>query len=522
MTTNEVIDREIRDALASANADTRELEGDPVAAVRNRVSARRDRRRRGVVIAGASAFVVAAFSMSSIIGNGTRSEDVRAIDSSPVSPSHGDVLPSPPLDVRGDAAVVWSGREVVVWGGDVEAANMGLSGEDRTYADGAAFDPNTGRWRKMSASPLPASAATTEAVKVDEGIVFVRGRNAALWDPETDTWRSFDDAPTPVSDLSSTGSGAISFSGNALLDPVSGTWTTLPTPPLRLERPTSVWDGSDFVVIGGPSTPFTDAAAIAYNPGDEQWRRLPDPPNGLSAAALSADWDGERVIVVNYDMKAAAYDPDNEVWTPLPDVPARFSEWYPTLRSAGRYSVAFMAHAIVVLDDDDIWVPLPYTNVAYGRAVGGNGFTYGQAVGTDGADAIYAFGIEPGGETNVLSVIRPSVVSESPDQIQIGLYTADLPEHASVESATYSAGVPEPGESVRVEIRTSADTCVLVGGFGVEPIPKSVSESLNGLDWARDETGNTWRLHTSSTEALRINCDNADHSRTLANSVPAP
>jgi hypothetical protein len=95
-------------------------------------------------------------------------------------------LPLPPLAVRGDAAVVWNGSEVVVWGGDVEAINMGLPGPDRNFSDGAAFDPQIRSWRRLARSPLsrvgvPSTATNSVGAPTARGAVFARGHHVALW-----------------------------------------------------------------------------------------------------------------------------------------------------------------------------------------------------------------------------------------------------------------------------------------------------------------------------------------------------
>ena len=79
-------------------------------------------------------------------------------------------------------------------------------------------------------------------------------------------------------------------------------------------------------MIGGPGDAFRSAVAYAYDPAADAWRRLADPPAKLHAEALAADWDGKRVVVVNYDMQAHSYDPATNTWTTLKSVPARFSE----------------------------------------------------------------------------------------------------------------------------------------------------------------------------------------------------
>ena len=61
-----------------------------------------------------------------------------------------------PIGGRINAAVAWSGREVLVWGG--------FNGEAR-WGDGGAYNPATNRWRRLPKSPMaartePASAWT--------------------------------------------------------------------------------------------------------------------------------------------------------------------------------------------------------------------------------------------------------------------------------------------------------------------------------------------------------------------------
>lgn len=55
------------------------------------------------------------------------------------------VAPSP-LSPRADHSVVWTGREMIVWGGDAGGSY---------FADGAAYDPRRDTWRKIA----PAAAA---------------------------------------------------------------------------------------------------------------------------------------------------------------------------------------------------------------------------------------------------------------------------------------------------------------------------------------------------------------------------
>src|ERR1019366_8243200 len=57
-------------------------------------------------------------------------------------------LPAAPITHRDGASMVWTGSELLVWGGASGAEDHQL------YADGAAYDPETGAWRRLPASPL--------------------------------------------------------------------------------------------------------------------------------------------------------------------------------------------------------------------------------------------------------------------------------------------------------------------------------------------------------------------------------
>src|SRR5690606_31588462 len=56
-----------------------------------------------------------------------------------------------PLSGREAAASVWTGTELLIWGG-----GAGGDADGRTFADGAAYDPATDTWRTLAPSPLPA------------------------------------------------------------------------------------------------------------------------------------------------------------------------------------------------------------------------------------------------------------------------------------------------------------------------------------------------------------------------------
>src|SRR5919201_6196124 len=58
-------------------------------------------------------------------------------------------IPPGPVDGRVEASAVWTGQEVIVWGGEVGPQMV-------RQATGAAFDPALGKWRPLPDSPLSA------------------------------------------------------------------------------------------------------------------------------------------------------------------------------------------------------------------------------------------------------------------------------------------------------------------------------------------------------------------------------
>jgi hypothetical protein len=110
------------------------------------------------------------------------------------------IAPSP-LSPRVDPVLVWTGREVLVWGGHAVGA------EDDLLFDGAAYDPATDSWRALADRGWGALRDKTGVAWTGQEVVLVgvtSGPGADLvsdtfaFDPETDAWR-----PLPRSQLSS-------------------------------------------------------------------------------------------------------------------------------------------------------------------------------------------------------------------------------------------------------------------------------------------------------------------------------
>lgn len=153
-------------------------------------------------------------------------------DGAVLSGSSWSPLASPPLSARRDAAAVWMGRELFVWGGRDATGHR---------SDGAAYDPVTATWRSLPRAPLGPRSEST-AVWDGERVVVVGGmdddgapRNVAAYDPAADAWSAVPALRQPAGQI-----GAVAVADGVVV------WTDdrtaeSPITPLRLDRGRSGW-----------------------------------------------------------------------------------------------------------------------------------------------------------------------------------------------------------------------------------------------------------------------------------------
>ena len=181
-----------------------------------------------------------------------------------ISQARWRALPEAPIEGRIASGAVWTGREMIIWGG--------VSRQDTVtpVAEGAAYDPATDAWRTIAPAP--------------PGVLGVVG-TAAAW----------------------TGRIAVFWAGNspdgpaagAAYDPVADSWQRLPDGPLGpREGYTSVWTGTELLIVGGAAgDTFASPFAAAVDPDTGTWRLL-DALNELPGlAAHGAVWDGSEVFL---------------------------------------------------------------------------------------------------------------------------------------------------------------------------------------------------------------------------------
>ncbi|HEX2195500.1 MAG TPA: hypothetical protein VHJ76_01130, partial [Actinomycetota bacterium] len=265
-----------------------------------------------------------------VVGTTTKRDDVVAAAYSPATRTWRRVVF--PFGRPGGFEGVWTGRELLLWGGpshSVDPSRRGL-----------AYDPLAREWRRTA--PAPHGGRWSHAVVwtgtemivfggTDSGTDLAQG---LAYDPATDTWREL--APSPLSPrqwlpLVWTGTEVVAWGGSSIsrpvadgaaYDPVADTWRKLRKSPLRgRHRHSAVWTGSEVVVFGGYDYHRSFANAAAYDPVANRWRRLPRAPL-KPRHDHAAVWTGGQMLVFGGTWEfghfslgdGAWYDPATNRW----------------------------------------------------------------------------------------------------------------------------------------------------------------------------------------------------------------
>jgi N-acetylneuraminic acid mutarotase len=262
-----------------------------------------------------------------------------------------------PVEGRSGHSAVWTGTEMIVWGGTAHPT----SNDPPHLADGAAYDPAMDSWRIIAPAPI---APRREHVAVWTGreMLVVGGRkgfgpaeavfDGAAYDPLVDTWRTLAAPPGPLglypaavwtgSDLLLWGGerpsddplGEFSNRGYAY-DPEADSWREIADGPLSPRSAAAgVWSGEEVLIYGGGaryevpeearfSETYADLAA--YDPATDSWRRLTSRLDGYPSVPEFAAWRGTSLFVWYADSYAgqyfSIYDPGGDTWSDFADRP---------------------------------------------------------------------------------------------------------------------------------------------------------------------------------------------------------
>jgi hypothetical protein len=227
--------------------------------------------------------------------------------------------PSP----RDGHTAVWTGKEMLIWGGEGRDAQ----GRPTYPSDGARYDPAADRWTpiRQAGEPSPRNAAssvwTGREMLVWGGTTTSGMRNdGGRYDPAADTWRPLASigAPAPRVQFAGTWTGdeLLVWGGGdrgAVLpdggryNPASNSWLPFPPAPIARDVTNGVWTGREMLIWGGtgwpdPSEPEGHAGA-AFDPHTGRWRLLAPSVGAPPARSFgSVVWTGRSMLVWGGDL----------------------------------------------------------------------------------------------------------------------------------------------------------------------------------------------------------------------------
>ena len=233
---------------------------------------------------------------------------------------------APPLCPNGHPTAVWTGTEMVVWG-VVRLIPEGCH-------PAASYNPSTNIWRRLD-SPL-FREAVDQAIWLDGEVVDVRAGIAFSLD---------DGAARPVPSVRD----SEMFTGAAVSS----------TPRLQ-------WTGSEFLVLGSRGVIRVDPVGGSLTEG-------PAPP--IPEIARTSAWNGQELLAVNYEMAAATFDPASGRWTAVAPMPLRLLECVPDAVAGDGLIFVDWCSGIGVWDGSGEWSVIANPGPLGELAVGG-GYVY--------------------------------------------------------------------------------------------------------------------------------------------------
>ncbi len=227
-----------------------------------------------------------------------------------------------PLSPRFGASVLWTGEEMIVWGGG------GNTHGRPELVDGAAFDPLEDRWRMLPPSPL-SPGQPTRAVWARDRMIVVGSRATAEYVPAVDQWRVIAAGiePPPSERLLRWAGDRLALwndQGLHRLDRAAGAWVPMDGPGFGNADPwaTALLEIDDWLAVAALRNGNCTGRQIALQ-SDAGWEGLPpvslDTPSHADCSyPHQMAWVGERLLAWEaQDHPTMALDMDSREWSQI-------------------------------------------------------------------------------------------------------------------------------------------------------------------------------------------------------------
>ncbi|GAA4817278.1 hypothetical protein GCM10011365_13240 [Marinicella pacifica] len=239
---------------------------------------------------------------------------------------------------RKDHSAVWTGSEMIIWGGVDREDNNQLN-------TGGRYNPDTDSWSSVNSNNTPSKRVGYTSVWTGTEMIIWGGygdsgylNTGGRYNPDSDSWSSISlgsNLPTERAGHTAvwTGSEMIIWGGNGdsgylntggRYDPDSDSWSSISVgtnvPTGRYDH-TAVWTGSKMIIWGGYGNDGALNTGGRYDPERDSWSsttvatNVPNARNGHSAI-----WTGSEMIVwggrgdSDYLNTGGRYDPSTDSW----------------------------------------------------------------------------------------------------------------------------------------------------------------------------------------------------------------
>jgi N-acetylneuraminic acid mutarotase len=218
---------------------------------------------------------------------------------------------------RYEQTAVWTGSEMTIWGGFVDISGV-------TVNTGGKYNPSTDNWTATSTVNAPDARGGHQAVWTGSEMIvwggcFLNGgwscfNTGGRYDPNADSWTAMSttNAPDARSGHAQVWTGAEMivwgghYPGGPILDtggrydPATDSWTATTStnaPDARFSH-TGVWTGGEMIIWGGEDQNFLPLnTGGRYDPGMDSWTRISTSNAPDARYAHTAVWTGTEMIV---------------------------------------------------------------------------------------------------------------------------------------------------------------------------------------------------------------------------------
>lgn len=276
------------------------------------------------------------------------------VNSTPSSPSNvfTSISTSSQPSARESHTAVWTGTEMVVWGGFDDFLTA--------QATGGHYTESTDQWSATGSTNAPAARGDHTAVYGNGNMIVWGGNdgfnffgNGGVYNTTTKQWTPISQGLTnsPIARVDHTavwtGTEMIIWGGlddtftptdtGGRYNPSTNTWTPTSTAgaPTARGLHTAVWTGTRMIVWGGlDEFSFPTGDGYSYDPGSDQWTQIDLTGAPVARDSHTAVWTGTEMIIwggVDASFQnansGARYNPSTDSWTAMTTTSAPDARW---------------------------------------------------------------------------------------------------------------------------------------------------------------------------------------------------